>query len=320
MPNAQEAALLARAGPPLSCRGSSLLTPFFSTTDSSNLHLLFLTTTRHPRNPQPRPNLLPLGRPSNLPAQSSPPQPLPRRQTQSIHLCSNVSSFGFQEGLHVLRDGQDVCRREFSSRRRFSSSASRRSRTATHPVSSLSLILLQFYSEDRSPWGPVTFLSSMWSSSSDLAGYAQQDAHEWVSLLPLSSSSDLGSHLVDSRTIPSSPGSSYRHSTKCTPTPTEASSSTVLVQFVSVTRLSSLFPFLLRRFSEVLLTISLFRSLTSPKLLPQTPPSLANFNRTSAVDHAGKSRRRSIPSSTFRSISSPRLELSLMARTLLRSR
>lgn len=43
------------------------------------------------------------------------------------------------------------------------------------------LILLQkqLYSGERSPYGPCTFLQSMWLSLKELAGYAQQDAHEF---------------------------------------------------------------------------------------------------------------------------------------------
>ncbi|KAG0241154.1 hypothetical protein BGW41_006260, partial [Actinomortierella wolfii] len=37
----------------------------------------------------------------------------------------------------------------------------------------------QFYSGDKTPYGPTSFLITMWKSSSDLAGYAQQDAHEF---------------------------------------------------------------------------------------------------------------------------------------------
>ncbi|KAF8932162.1 hypothetical protein BGZ58_007204 [Dissophora ornata] len=37
----------------------------------------------------------------------------------------------------------------------------------------------QFYSGVKIPYGPCSFLHTMWMSSSDLAGYAQQDAHEF---------------------------------------------------------------------------------------------------------------------------------------------
>ncbi|KAI9285198.1 hypothetical protein BC943DRAFT_51018 [Umbelopsis sp. AD052] len=37
----------------------------------------------------------------------------------------------------------------------------------------------QLYSGERSPYGPCTFLQSMWLSLKELAGYAQQDAHEF---------------------------------------------------------------------------------------------------------------------------------------------
>ncbi|KAK7466220.1 hypothetical protein VKT23_004942 [Stygiomarasmius scandens] len=35
------------------------------------------------------------------------------------------------------------------------------------------------YSNDTSPYGPITFLSTTWRKSTELAGYAQQDAHEF---------------------------------------------------------------------------------------------------------------------------------------------
>lgn len=37
----------------------------------------------------------------------------------------------------------------------------------------------QFYSDDKKPYGPCRFLQSMWMSLKELAGYAQQDAHEF---------------------------------------------------------------------------------------------------------------------------------------------
>lgn len=37
----------------------------------------------------------------------------------------------------------------------------------------------QFYSSDKKPYGPCRFLQSMWMSLKELAGYAQQDAHEF---------------------------------------------------------------------------------------------------------------------------------------------
>jgi ubiquitin carboxyl-terminal hydrolase 22/27/51 len=40
-------------------------------------------------------------------------------------------------------------------------------------------VLKQLYSGERSPYGPCTFLQSMWLSLKELAGYAQQDAHEF---------------------------------------------------------------------------------------------------------------------------------------------
>ncbi|KAF9434598.1 hypothetical protein BGZ76_007749 [Entomortierella beljakovae] len=40
-------------------------------------------------------------------------------------------------------------------------------------------LFTQFYSGVKAPFGPCSFLHTMWMSSSDLAGYAQQDAHEF---------------------------------------------------------------------------------------------------------------------------------------------
>ncbi|KAG0313453.1 hypothetical protein BGZ99_008859 [Dissophora globulifera] len=40
-------------------------------------------------------------------------------------------------------------------------------------------LFTQFYSGVKVPYGPCSFLHTMWMSSSDLAGYAQQDAHEF---------------------------------------------------------------------------------------------------------------------------------------------
>ncbi|KAI7895802.1 uncharacterized protein EV154DRAFT_493818 [Mucor mucedo] len=40
-------------------------------------------------------------------------------------------------------------------------------------------LFAQFYSEDKKPYGPCRFLQSMWMSLKELAGYAQQDAHEF---------------------------------------------------------------------------------------------------------------------------------------------
>jgi len=37
----------------------------------------------------------------------------------------------------------------------------------------------QIYSYDTTPFGPVTFLATTWRASSELSGYAQQDAHEF---------------------------------------------------------------------------------------------------------------------------------------------
>ncbi|CED84224.1 cysteine proteinase [Phaffia rhodozyma] len=43
----------------------------------------------------------------------------------------------------------------------------------------LDRVFSEIYSEEQTPFGPITFLYSMWNSSADLAGYAQQDAHEF---------------------------------------------------------------------------------------------------------------------------------------------
>ncbi|KAF9307407.1 hypothetical protein BGZ74_003882 [Mortierella antarctica] len=40
-------------------------------------------------------------------------------------------------------------------------------------------LFTQFYSGTKTPYGPCSFLHTMWMSSSELAGYAQQDAHEF---------------------------------------------------------------------------------------------------------------------------------------------
>ncbi|CAO3696100.1 unnamed protein product [Rhizopus stolonifer] len=40
-------------------------------------------------------------------------------------------------------------------------------------------LFLQLYSGDKQPYGPCRFLQSMWMSLKELAGYAQQDAHEF---------------------------------------------------------------------------------------------------------------------------------------------
>lgn len=40
-------------------------------------------------------------------------------------------------------------------------------------------LFAQFYSDDKKPYGPCRFLQSMWMSLKELAGYAQQDAHEF---------------------------------------------------------------------------------------------------------------------------------------------
>ncbi|KAJ2926938.1 hypothetical protein H1R20_g10145, partial [Candolleomyces eurysporus] len=39
-------------------------------------------------------------------------------------------------------------------------------------------LFTEIYSEDNSPYGPTGFLYTLWKASSELSGYAQQDAHE----------------------------------------------------------------------------------------------------------------------------------------------
>jgi len=40
-------------------------------------------------------------------------------------------------------------------------------------------LFAEIYSYDTTPFGPVTFLATTWRASSELSGYAQQDAHEF---------------------------------------------------------------------------------------------------------------------------------------------
>ena len=47
------------------------------------------------------------------------------------------------------------------------------------PVPPFFCSAIKFYSGVKTPYGPCSFLHTMWMSSSDLAGYAQQDAHEF---------------------------------------------------------------------------------------------------------------------------------------------
>lgn len=42
----------------------------------------------------------------------------------------------------------------------------------------LDKLFTEVYSGNTTPYGPATFLATMWRASKDLAGYAQQDAHE----------------------------------------------------------------------------------------------------------------------------------------------
>ncbi|KAF5392434.1 hypothetical protein D9757_002142 [Collybiopsis confluens] len=40
-------------------------------------------------------------------------------------------------------------------------------------------LFIEVYSEDSAPYGPVSFLATTWRKSTELAGYAQHDAHEF---------------------------------------------------------------------------------------------------------------------------------------------
>ncbi|KAF8230589.1 cysteine proteinase [Tricholoma matsutake] len=40
-------------------------------------------------------------------------------------------------------------------------------------------LFAEIYSDDTTPYGPVNFLATTWRASAELAGYAQQDAHEF---------------------------------------------------------------------------------------------------------------------------------------------
>ncbi|KAL1918035.1 uncharacterized protein VTP21DRAFT_3301 [Calcarisporiella thermophila] len=60
----------------------------------------------------------------------------------------------------------------------------------------------QFYSGEKHPYGPCSFLHTMWLSSTELAGYAQQDAHEFfISALNQIHSSSPGSSNIDCQCI-----------------------------------------------------------------------------------------------------------------------
>lgn len=45
-------------------------------------------------------------------------------------------------------------------------------------MGNLTIDFQKIYSEDNSPYGPSGFLYTLWKASSELSGYAQQDAHE----------------------------------------------------------------------------------------------------------------------------------------------
>ncbi|KAF8963160.1 hypothetical protein BDZ97DRAFT_2017931 [Flammula alnicola] len=40
-------------------------------------------------------------------------------------------------------------------------------------------LFTEIYSDDATPYGPITFLATTWKASAELSGYAQQDAHEF---------------------------------------------------------------------------------------------------------------------------------------------
>ncbi|KAF8193361.1 hypothetical protein BJ912DRAFT_960846 [Pholiota molesta] len=40
-------------------------------------------------------------------------------------------------------------------------------------------LFTEIYSDDTTPYGPITFLATTWKASAELSGYAQQDAHEF---------------------------------------------------------------------------------------------------------------------------------------------
>jgi ubiquitin carboxyl-terminal hydrolase 22/27/51 len=43
----------------------------------------------------------------------------------------------------------------------------------------MDILFSEVYSGEATPYGPLTFLATTWRASSELAGYAQQDAHEF---------------------------------------------------------------------------------------------------------------------------------------------
>ncbi|KAL7417112.1 hypothetical protein BDY24DRAFT_336151 [Mrakia frigida] len=140
VPTAQEAALLARAGPPLSCRGIRGILNLGQTCFLSVVLQTFL------HNPLLRNHFL--------------------ADRHNRYICAETSA---------ASDTKKDCM-----------------------CCEMDRMFADFYSDDRSPWGPVTFLSSMWSSSSDLAGYAQQDAHEFfISALNQMHTNSHGSKLID---------------------------------------------------------------------------------------------------------------------------
>ncbi|KAF9007408.1 cysteine proteinase [Cyathus striatus] len=60
----------------------------------------------------------------------------------------------------------------------------------------------EIYSDDTSPYGPITFLATTWRASAELSGYAQQDAHEcFISVLNQIHSTSRGSTNVSCNCI-----------------------------------------------------------------------------------------------------------------------
>jgi ubiquitin carboxyl-terminal hydrolase 22/27/51 len=69
--------------------------------------------------------------------------------------------------MYVLRDGQGIRRGEYISG---------------------TILTMQFHSDERSPFGPITMLYSMWHASTELEGYGQQGESSvtktWFMLMP----------------------------------------------------------------------------------------------------------------------------------------
>ncbi|KIY43869.1 cysteine proteinase, partial [Fistulina hepatica ATCC 64428] len=66
----------------------------------------------------------------------------------------------------------------------------------------LDKLFTEVYSDDRTPYGPTTFLTLTWRKSNDMCGYAQQDAHEsFISILNHMHSNSRGSTNVSCNCI-----------------------------------------------------------------------------------------------------------------------